>query len=70
MTTKDNDMYTKGIRKILICDTAGKSLLEIQRLAEKTNHTAVLHNGLVYIQTISNQWVKSPFTIDDFTVTL
>ena len=61
-------MYTQGVRKILICSFGAYDHIdELFKIAGKTGHEAVCHNGDIYIKGDGSNWVRTPFHINDFT---
>ena len=57
-------MYTKGIRKI-ITPTA-LNLTQAINIANASDYDAVSFNGCVYVKIDRIEWIKSPFTLEDF----
>lgn len=67
-------MYTSGIRKIFTPLKNVDGLTGVKLLAENSGYDALNFNGDVYVKTeggrVGRAWIKTPFRIADFTVTL
>lgn len=67
-------MYTSGIRKIYTPPFTCESLVMAKNWADNSGYEAFCFNGDIYVKNeggrVGRAWIKTPFRIADFTVTL
>ena len=60
--------YTNGIRKIFNSNMlpAGEHIDDLFPIVEASGYEALNFNGMIFILTKNNGWIKTPFVIKDF----
>ena len=63
-------IYTEAVTKVFN-DSQGGDLCEVRTRAYKAGYEALSFNGVIYIAVGSGDaWVKTPFIVQDFAVSL
>lgn len=67
-------MYTSGIRKIYTPPLTSEGLVMAKHWADNSGYESFCFNGDIYVKTeggrVGRAWIKTPFRMADFTVTL